>query len=82
MNQGGMAMRKVKGLVVDFEPGAELPDDPFFVTLFPNPDDGSVTVVEPPVMVELGPNHRRQVYASCIAALEEMIQGLSPLPAK
>ncbi len=39
----------------------------------------SVTVVEPPVMVDLEPNHRRQIYTSCITALEEMIQDLSPL---
>ena len=61
------------------ERGAEPPDDPLFITLFPNLDDGSVTVVEPPVMVELKPKHRRQIYASCITALEEMIQGVSPL---
>jgi hypothetical protein len=30
-------------------------------------------------MVELEPNHRKQVYASCINALQEMIQGLSPI---
>ena len=41
-----------------------------------------VTVVEPPIMVELEPNHRRQVYASCIKALEDMIQGLPPRPRK
>ena len=66
---------KVEDLVPDLEPKAEPPDDP----LFPNLDDDSVTVVEPPVIVELKPNHRRQVYASCITALEEMIRGLSAL---
>lgn len=71
-------MGKAKDLVPDLKPGSAPPIDPLFVTLFPNPDDGSVTVVEPPVMFELGPNHRQQVYASCITALEEMIQGLSP----
>ncbi len=72
-------MGKVKDLMPDLELGAEPPDDPLFITLFPNPDDGSVTVVEPPIMVELEANHRRQVYARCITALEEMIQGLSRL---
>jgi hypothetical protein len=75
----GKSMGKAKDLAPDFEPKAEPPDDPLFITLFPNPDDGSVTVVEPPVMVDLAPNHRRQIYTSCITALEEMIQGLSPL---
>ena len=50
------------------------PDDPLFITLFPDPDDGSVTVVEPPVMVELESQHRREIYANCIAALEKMIR--------
>lgn len=72
-------MGKVEQLVWDLEPEAKPPVDPLFVTLFPNVDDGSVTVVEPPVMAELGPNHRRQVYASCITALQEMIQRLSPI---
>ena len=40
-------------------------------------NDGSVTVVQPPVMVELDPNYRQEVYANCINALEEMIQDLS-----
>ena len=71
-------MGKVRNLGSHLERGTQPPNDPLFVTLFPNPDDGSVTVVEPPVMFELGPNHRQQVYASCITALEEMIQGLSP----
>lgn len=71
-------MSKVKDLVPDFELGAEPPNDPLFITLFPNPDEGSVTVVEPPVVVELEPDHRRQVYANCINALEEMIQKVSP----
>jgi len=69
-------MRKVKDPVPDLGQGAEPPADPLFITLFPNPDDGSVTVVEPPVMVELEPQYRRQVYANCIDALEVMIQGL------
>ncbi len=72
-------MGKVEDRVLDLEPKAEPPDDPLFITLFPNPDDGSVTVVEPPVMVELEPNHRQQVYSNCITALQEMIQRLSPL---
>ena len=72
-------MGKGEELVPDLKPEAEPPDYPLFITLFPNPDDGSVTVVEPPVMVELEPNHRQQVYTNCITALEEMIQGLSPL---
>ena len=72
----GEAMGKVKVLVPDLELGVE---DPLFITLFPDPDDGSVTVVQPPVMVELDPNHRQQLYANCISALEDMIQGLSPL---
>ena len=72
-------MGKVEQLVCDLEPEAKPPVDPLFVTLFPNVDDGSVTVVEPPVMAELEPDHRQQVYASCINALEELIQGLSPL---
>ena len=71
-------MGKMKDRVPDLELGAEPPNDPLFITLFPNLDDGSVTVVEPPIMVELEPNHRKQVYARCITALEEMIQGLSP----
>ena len=75
-------MDKVKDIMPDHNLEAEPPDDPLFVTLFPNLDDGSVTVVEPPVMVELKLNHRQQAYESCIAALEEMIQGLSPLPGK
>jgi hypothetical protein len=75
-------MGKVEDLVSGLERGAEPPDDPLFITLFPNLDDGSVTVVEPPVMVELEPNHRQQVYATCINALEEIIQGLSPRPGK
>ncbi len=69
-------MGKVKVLVPDLELGVE---DRLFITLFPDPDDGSVTVVQPPVMVELDPNHRQQLYANCISALEDMIQGLSPL---
>ena len=72
-------MGKVKDVVPDLEPGAKPPDDPLFITLFPNLDDSSVTVVEPPVMVELEPNHRQQVYSNCITALQEMIQRLSPL---
>ena len=72
-------MGKVEDLVPGLELGDEPPDDPLFITLFPNPDDGSVTVVEPPIMVDLEPNHRQQVYAGCITALEKMIQGLSPL---
>ncbi len=55
------------------------PNDPLFITLFPDPDDGSVTVVEPPVMVKLDPKHRQKLYANCISALEDMIQGLSSL---
>ncbi len=74
--QGGKVMGKVKVLVPDLELGVE---DPLFITLFPDPDDGSVTVVQPPVMVELDPSHRREVYANCINAPEDMIQGLSPL---
>ncbi len=69
-------MGKVKDFGSDLEIGAE---DPLFITLFPDPDDGSVTVVQPPVMVELDPNHRQEVYANCINALEEMIQNLSAL---
>lgn len=69
-------MGKGKGPVPDLALGAKPPDDPLFITLFPNPDDGSVTVVEPAVMVELEPHHRRQVYANCISALEDMIQDL------
>ena len=72
-------MGKMKDRVPDLELGTEPPNDPLFITLFPNPNDGSVTVVEPPIMVELEPNHRKQVYARCITALEEMIQDLSPL---
>jgi hypothetical protein len=72
-------MGKAKDLVPDLEPGAKPPDDPLFITLFPNLDDSSVTVVEPSVMVELEPNHRQQVYSNCITALQEMIQRLSPL---
>ena len=40
-------MGKVEDLVPGLELGDEPPDDPLFITLFPNPDDGSVTVVEP-----------------------------------
>ena len=69
-------MGKVKDFGTDLEIGVE---DPLFITLFPDPDDGSVTVVQPPVMVELDPNHRQEVYANCINALQEMIQDLSPL---
>lgn len=69
-------MGKVKGLGPGLGPGTGYPDDPLFITLFPNSDDGSVTVVEPPVLIELDPHHRRQVYANCIDALEEMIRGL------
>ncbi len=65
-------MGKVRNL--DFEIGAE---DPLFITLFPDPDDGSVTVVEPPILIELEPDHRQQIYANCIAALEKMIQKVS-----
>jgi hypothetical protein len=54
------------------------PNDPLFITLFPDPDDGSVTVVEPPVMVELEAKDRQQIYANCIAALEKMTQNVSP----
>ncbi len=72
-------MGKVKDLVLALEPKVEPPNDPLFITLFPDPDDGSVTVVQPPVMVELDPNHRQEVYANCINALQEMIQDLSPL---
>jgi hypothetical protein len=72
-------MSKVEDLVPDLKSEVGPPDDPLFVTLFPNLDDGSVTVVEPPVMVKLEPNHRQQVYTSCITALEEMLQRLSPL---
>ena len=68
-------MGKVKDLVPELELGVE---DPLFITLFPNPDDGSVTVVEPPVMVELEAKHRQQIYANCIAALEKMVQKVSP----
>ena len=53
-----------KNQVPDIKLGVE---DPLFITLFPNPDDGSVTVVEPPVMVELEAKHRQQNYANCIA---------------
>lgn len=69
-------MAKVKGPGARLRLGGGSEEDPLFITLFPNSDDGSVTVVEPPVMVRLDPRHRRQVYASCIEALEEMIQGL------
>ena len=55
------------------------PNDPLFITLFPDPNNGGVTVVQPPVMVELDPNHKQQIYANCISALEDMIQGLSRL---
>ena len=72
-------MGKVKDPVSALEPKVEPPNDPLFITLFPDPDDGSVTVVQPPVMVELDPNHRQEVYANCINALEEMIQDLSAL---
>jgi hypothetical protein len=74
--QGKEVMGKVKGLVQELELGSGSPNDPLFITLFPNSDDGSVMVVQPPVMVELDPRHRRQVYANCIDALEEMIEGL------
>ena len=70
-------MGKVKDLVPGLEPKVEPPDDPLFITLFPDPNDGSVTVVQPPVMVELDPNYRQEVYANCINALEDMIQDLS-----
>ena len=70
-------MGKVKVLVPNLEGGTEPPDDPLFITLFPNPDDGSVMVVEPPIMVGLEPDYRKQVYARCIGALEDLIQGLS-----
>ena len=72
-------MGKMKDRVPDLEPGTEPPNDPLFITLFPNPDDGSVTVVEPPVLAELEPDHRRRVYASCIYALEDMIQSLGAM---
>lgn len=69
-------MGKVKARRPDLRSGDAPPSDPLFITLFPNPDDGSVTVVEPPVMVDLEPRRRREVYANCISALEEMILGL------
>ena len=69
-------MGKEKHLGPEFGLGAGTAEDPLFITFFPNSDDGSVMVVEPPVMVELDPSHRRQVYADCIDALKEMIQGL------
>jgi len=69
-------MDKRRGPTPELGLGAGQADDPLFITLFPNADDGSVTVVEPPVLVELDPRHRRQVYANCIDALEEMIRGL------
>ena len=69
-------MGKVKDFGSDLEMGAE---DPLFITLFPDPGDGGVTVVQPPVMVELDPILRQQIYANCISALQDMIQGLSPL---
>ena len=68
-------MSKPKNQVPDLKLGVE---DPLFITLFPNPDDGSVAVVEPPVMVELEAKHRQQIYANCIAALEKMVQKVSP----
>jgi len=68
----GQAMSKVQ-----FRIKGASPNDPLFITLFPNADDGSVTVVEPPVMVELDPMNRREIYTNCISALEEMIQNLS-----
>ena len=37
-------MSKVEDLVPDLKPGSEPPIDPLFITLFPNIDDGSVTV--------------------------------------
>ena len=61
---------------VQFRIKGASPNDPLFVTLFPNLDDGSVTVVEPPVMDELEPVNRQEIYANCVAALEEMIQKL------
>ena len=70
------AMGKVKVLVPGREFGTESPDDPLFITLFPNPDDNSVTVVEPPVMIGLEPENRRVIYTNCIHALEKMIQNL------
>ncbi len=72
-------MGKVKNLVPGIEPKVEHPNDPLFITLFPDPDDGSVTVVEPPILVELEAKHRQKLYANCINALEEMIQDLSAL---
>lgn len=69
-------MGKLKGAMPELGLGAGRSEDPLFITLFPNSDDGSVTVIEPPVLVELDPRHRRQVYANCIDALEEMIRGL------
>jgi hypothetical protein len=75
----GEAMGKVRNLGPHLERGTQPPNDPLFVTLFPNPDDGSVTVVEPPVLAELEPDHRRRVYASCIYALEDMIQSLGAM---
>ena len=38
-------MGKVKDLVPGLGPKVEPPDDPLFITLFPDPNDGSVTVV-------------------------------------
>ena len=72
-------MGKGKQRVRDLKEESEPPNDPLFITLFPSPDDGSVTIVEPPVMVELEAKHRQQIYANCIAALEKMIQQVSPL---
>lgn len=69
-------MGKVKSPARRFALGAGSASDPLFITLFPDSEDGGVTVVEPSVMVELDPRRRRQVYADCIDALEEMIQGL------
>ncbi len=68
---GGKSMGKAKDLVPDLEPGAKPPDDPLFITLFPNLDDSSVTVVEPPVMVGLEPKLPHGALASlrgwCVA---------------
>ena len=64
-------MGKVQGLTGEF------PDDPLFITFFPNADDGSVTVVEPPILAESDPDNRREVYANCISALEAMIEKAS-----
>ncbi len=61
---------------VQFRTKGASPNDPLFVTLFPT-EDGSVTVVEPPVMAELDPINQQEIYASCITALEELIQNIS-----